>query len=483
MGDFNGDSKADLAIGNVESKEVTVLLGNGDGTFQNPVNYPAGSIAPSIVTQDFNGDGNADLAVLNSSASAATLSIGVLLGNGDGTFQPPAAVPIGNGLFASNFVVADLNGDSRADIALGTYSSPQVSTAGFVTTLLGNPSTQPQLTIRTNPDGLLASVDGGAARQSPFTVSLPAGSHTVTVSATQSPVSGTQYVFTGWSDRGALSHSITIGTNSVSLLADFKTQYQVTTVSSPAEGGTVTPPSGTFEDAGSVVPFNATAKAGFYLTGFSGALSGSVVPQELTVNGPVTVVGNFASGAAPVIVPQISGIPGANGWYRSAVTVAWNVAGSSIVSSSGCSKMQLTAETAGQTLTCSATNGAGLTTTEAVTVKIDKTPPIISGMPGAGCTVQPPDGRLVSVALVSANDNLSGLVPHALNVNATSSQNTNSVADPDFVIAPDGNGDIVVELRAESAASHTGPITYTVSAAATDRAGNRTNVTTTCIEP
>jgi hypothetical protein len=293
-------------------------------------------------------------------------------------------------------------------------------------------------------------------------------------------------VFTGWSDGGAASHSITIGTNSVSLLANFKTQYQLTTVSSPAAGGKLTPPSGTFRDAGSVVRFRATPNTGYYFTGFSGALAGSVVPQDLTINGPIAVMGTFAPGGAPVIVPQISGTRGSDGWHRSAVTVSWNISdpASAIVSSSGCGKTQLTAETAGQTLTCSATDGAGHTTTMAVTVKIDKTPPVISGMPGSGCTLQPPDGRLVPVALVSAKDNLSGLIPGTLVVNATSSQSgANNLADPDIVIAPDGKGDIVVQLRAELPGSHSGPITYTVNATATDRAGNRTNATATCIEP
>src|ERR1035441_900668 len=65
MGDFNGDGKPDLAVANRDSNDVSVLLGNGDGTFQAAVNYGAGSGPISMAMGDFNGDGKPDLAVTN----------------------------------------------------------------------------------------------------------------------------------------------------------------------------------------------------------------------------------------------------------------------------------------------------------------------------------------------------------------------------------------------------------------------------------
>jgi hypothetical protein len=80
-GDFNGDGNADLAIANLSSNNVSVLLGNGNGTFQTAVTYSTGASPTFVVVSDFNGDRKPDLAVVNGS------NISVLLGNGDGTFK------------------------------------------------------------------------------------------------------------------------------------------------------------------------------------------------------------------------------------------------------------------------------------------------------------------------------------------------------------------------------------------------------------
>ena len=68
------------------SGKLTVMLGNGDGTFQPPVNYTVGENSKSVVVGDFNGDGKLDLAVANA-ANLPGNTVSVLLGNGDGTFQ------------------------------------------------------------------------------------------------------------------------------------------------------------------------------------------------------------------------------------------------------------------------------------------------------------------------------------------------------------------------------------------------------------
>src|SRR5436309_2826356 len=97
VGDFNGDGVLDLATANrgiYESstdKDVTVLLGNGDGTFQPAQRFSTGGVPVSVAVGDFNGDGRPDLAVANCDSygmfQGGCNTVSVLLGNGDGTFQ------------------------------------------------------------------------------------------------------------------------------------------------------------------------------------------------------------------------------------------------------------------------------------------------------------------------------------------------------------------------------------------------------------
>jgi uncharacterized protein (TIGR03437 family) len=122
--DVNGDGKTDLAI--PVGSAIYVLLGKGDGTFQAPVPYSVGTNefgAYSAAFGDFNGDGKVDLVVTN---YGSTGSANVLLGKGDGTFQPPATYATG-ATATYSVAVADLNGDGRADIVTANYESNNVS--------------------------------------------------------------------------------------------------------------------------------------------------------------------------------------------------------------------------------------------------------------------------------------------------------------------------------------------------------------------
>ena len=133
VADFNGDGKLDLVAASHHT--VSVLLGNGDGTFQAEVTYPVGPnanyIAGGVAVGDFNNDGVPDISVVNTINSQVQSTVSILIGNGDGTFQPQVRYAAG---YAPGWVTAgDFNGDGKLDLALcGGGTSPAMNV------LLGN---------------------------------------------------------------------------------------------------------------------------------------------------------------------------------------------------------------------------------------------------------------------------------------------------------------------------------------------------------
>jgi len=130
VGDFNGDGIPDLAVANVTgSVGVTILLGNGDGTFRAASAIQAtGSQPASIAVGDFNGDGIPDLAVVNTGSDTVT----ILLGNGDGTFTHSSNSPE-TGDFPSFVAIGDFNGDGIPDLAVANWGGNTVSILQTIT--------------------------------------------------------------------------------------------------------------------------------------------------------------------------------------------------------------------------------------------------------------------------------------------------------------------------------------------------------------
>lgn len=140
VGDFNGDGFVDLVTANAPSTVVpgtiSLYLGNGDGTFPTQSHFRVGIQPSAVATADFDHDGHADVAVANSIGAPGT--IGVLLGNGDGSLKPQQAYAAGS---QPDFVVAaDVNHDTFADLVVAS----ELSSAVGVLLNLGNGTFAPQ---------------------------------------------------------------------------------------------------------------------------------------------------------------------------------------------------------------------------------------------------------------------------------------------------------------------------------------------------
>ena len=121
IGDFNGDGKLDLAVANLSSANVSILLGTGTGGFGAATNFAVVNQPVSVAASDFNGDGKLDLAVAN----LGTANVSILLGTGTGGFG--AATNFAVGVNPQSVAVGDFNGDGNFDLAVANQFPNNVS--------------------------------------------------------------------------------------------------------------------------------------------------------------------------------------------------------------------------------------------------------------------------------------------------------------------------------------------------------------------
>jgi Bacterial Ig-like domain (group 3)/FG-GAP-like repeat/FG-GAP repeat len=382
--DVNGDGKTDLIVANsstsitVDNGNVGVLLGNGDGTFHTAVPYPSGAFgAASVVVADVNGDGKPDLVVANCSATKSdctgggglTVGAGVLLGNGDGTFQTAVTFNSG-GSTPFGIAVADLNADSKPDIVVANCAGASCGAAGSGTlgVLLNTTSpggTKTTLTSLPNPSNFGQSVTFTATVTSGFTgtptgtvsfydgttkigtsnlnssgvatlttSTLAVATHSITANysgdtnfATSTSLAVQQVV---QSTQGATTTTLTVSPATVA----FGTSV---TLTAKVTSGTTTPPDGeivTFKDAATnttytgklskgtaTAPTSKTLAAGTY--SFVASYPGDANFQASSSTAQPLDVQNFTLAASPTTVTVSA--PGKNGSTTLTITTFGNL--------------------------------------------------------------------------------------------------------------------------------------------------------------
>ena len=131
VGEFNRDNISDLAVTNLNEDNVSVLLGNGNGSFSNASNFNVEHLPQSLAVGEFNGDGISDLVVANLNSGSTPVSLGnsdsisVLLGNGNGSFANATNFYVG--VSPRAVAVGEFNSDGISDLAVANASSDKVS--------------------------------------------------------------------------------------------------------------------------------------------------------------------------------------------------------------------------------------------------------------------------------------------------------------------------------------------------------------------
>jgi hypothetical protein len=407
VGDFNGDGIQDLAVANLNSANVDILLGDGKGGFSEAKNAPVGvGTQPSCVAVgDFNGDNKADLAVTNGNDG----TVSILLGNGDGTFASASGSPFSVGNRPASVGVADLNGDGKPDLAIvnqtdstvaiflgngdGTFQAPKTFGVG------GLPIS---VAIRDfNLDGKLDLAIVNRLSDS-VSVLLGDGTGSFTIGAHaavgQNPLAG---AFGDFNGDGQLDMAVTNLSNSTASIVLNNTDITPPVTSATANPGpdvygwnntsvavTLTsvdpPPNATgvkeihYTIAGSqpvVVPgasvvVNFTTQGIFSLTYFAVDNANNIeAAHNLTVQIDLT---------PPTISSSQSPPANAAGWNNSNVTVSFTCNDDFSGVASCTAPITVSTEGAGQIISGTATDKAGNTASTSRTINLDKTPPVLT---------------------------------------------------------------------------------------------------------
>jgi len=312
--DLNGDGKLDI-VAVTSDGSLSVLLGNGDATFQAPVTYTATSDAPfDVRAVDINNDGKVDLVTFNQSASATTFS--VLLGNGDGTFQPALQFPALG--VNSSLVLGDFNGDGMVDIAAagygmllqGSFSLPGAVLSPTAVTFAPQPvgtTSAPQTVTLTNPGtGILtiASVGITGTNAAEFAQTNNCGTSLAASASCQIGVTFSPTVISTATATLSVADNAPGGTQTVSLTGTVGISGGVPIINTPLVPSSAAPGGPTFTLAVNGTGFAPTAVVNW---NGSALVTTFVNSAELTAAVPATNIATASTASITVTNPAPSG--------------------------------------------------------------------------------------------------------------------------------------------------------------------------------
>ena len=215
-------------------------------------------------------------------------------------------INVGN---VTTYTFTELTSGQTYYFAVRAYDSSN-NESGFSNEVSGTATELSQnysFTVGTNIPGVQFVVDGNTYSSSQTFTWTAGSAHTLSVTSPQPGLSGTRYVFSTWSDGGAQSHNITAPSANSAYMANFATQYSLTTSVSPVGAGTASPSGTGWYGSGQSVSVTATANSGYNFAGWTGDLSGTSTPASVTMNGPKTVNANFAV-PGTLLVTSASGL-------------------------------------------------------------------------------------------------------------------------------------------------------------------------------
>ena len=261
----------------------------------------AGAISHSVVV------GSSALTITGNFTTQYQLTLAANPSNG-GNVTPAS------GTFFDSGTIVNVAATANAGFVFGNWTGSVANANNAATTvtmdaaksITANFTALTDVTVNV-PTGVSYTFNGQTVTGSQTFQVVP-GTYTLSTTTPQSLGAGTRAVFNNWSDAGAISHSVVVGSSALTITGSFTTQYQLTLAASPSNGGNVTPATGTFYDSGTVVNVSATANPNFAFTNWTGSVANAnSAATTVTMDAPKSITANFTA-FQPVTITVPAGI-------------------------------------------------------------------------------------------------------------------------------------------------------------------------------